>query len=143
MLHRDLAARNVLVHRLDPVHVKVCDFGHARPGTRWDALSQLGNASDSILQFPIRWMAPEGLVEGNPVWTEKSDVWSFGVTIWEILSNAREPFEELSDTEVLLAVRRGVRLPLPADICEDLVMVGASAAYSDIKNGLINVRNHH
>ena len=52
--------------------------------------------------MPVRWMAPESLERGE--WTEKSDVWAFGVTMWEVFSNAALPFEYVTSDEVCVCV---------------------------------------
>jgi len=108
VVHRDLAARNVLVQSLDPPCVKVSDFGlskYVSPGLQ---------APNTFLNdLPIRWIPPEVIVKQE--WSEKSDVWAFAITMWEIFSDAREPYAEegCSDEEVARTVKKGVRLPQP------------------------------
>ncbi|KAK3875429.1 hypothetical protein Pcinc_019713 [Petrolisthes cinctipes] len=94
LTHRDLAARNCLVDRC--LNVKISDMAMSRPMYSKD-YCRLGE--DNIL-LPIRWMSWESLLQGR--FTSKSDVWSFGVTLWEILTMARhQPYNELSDDGVL------------------------------------------
>jgi len=80
-VHADLAARNVLVQSLNPVHVKVGDFGMTKTETVYYGQSTL---------IPYRWCSPEIFTRGK--WTEKSDVWSFGVTLWELYSQGDIPY---------------------------------------------------
>ncbi|KAH9500701.1 Epithelial discoidin domain-containing receptor 1 [Bulinus truncatus] len=93
MVHRDLATRNCLVghHFL----IKISDFGMSRSLYSSDYYRIEGRAV-----LPIRWMAWESILLGK--FTTKSDVWSFAVTLWEILTFAREqPFLSLTDEEVI------------------------------------------
>lgn len=93
VVHRDLAARNCLVgHGLT---VKISDFGMCQPLYSNDYYSK-----EIHTMLPIRWMSWEAILQGR--FTSKSDVWAFGVTLWEILTMARRrPFDELSDEGVL------------------------------------------
>ncbi|XP_071518495.1 discoidin domain-containing receptor 2-like [Panulirus ornatus] len=94
VVHRDLAARNCLVG--SGLTIKVSDFGMSRP-LYWSDYYRL---SESRALLPIRWMAWESILHGR--FSTKSDVWAFGVTMWEILTMARQrPYHELSDEGVL------------------------------------------
>jgi serine/threonine protein kinase len=62
---------------------------------------------------PVKWMAPEALSEAK--YTSKSDVWSFGVLMWEIVSFAMMPYGALAGQDLLIELERGFRLPLPQD----------------------------
>jgi serine/threonine protein kinase len=81
MLHRDLAARNVLVHRMHPVHVKICDFGMARRasggGERGGGERGGASAMQASALVPLRWLPPECMC-GVPQWSAASDVWALG-----------------------------------------------------------------
>lgn len=93
MVHRDLATRNCLVGTY--CTIKISDFGMSRSLYSADYYRIEGRAV-----LPIRWMAWESILLGK--FTCKSDVWSFAVTLWEILTFAREqPFEGLSDEQVI------------------------------------------
>lgn len=115
-VHRDLAARNCLVssngHTDSCPFVKIGDFGLARDIYRNDYYRKEGEAL-----LPVRWMSPESLVDG--VFTNQSDVWSFGVLMWEVFSLGMQPYAAKSNVEVLYFVRnagtldRPLRCPLP------------------------------
>uniref|UniRef100_A0A061QM73 C-src tyrosine kinase n=1 Tax=Tetraselmis sp. GSL018 TaxID=582737 RepID=A0A061QM73_9CHLO len=115
LIHRDLALRNVLVFGFSPenyraVHVKVTDYGLTQEG-----LCYYGG-SEAV---PIRWMPPEALKRRK--WSEKSDIWAFGVLMWELWSAAEVPFAFVSsDEEVARIVTRGQRLEKPEG-CPDCV----------------------
>ncbi|XP_072315264.1 tyrosine-protein kinase Tec [Eucyclogobius newberryi] len=102
-IHRDLAARNCLVNEHNVV--KVCDFGM----TRYVLDNQYTSSSGS--KFPVKWSPPEVLHYSK--YSSKSDVWSFGVVMWEIYSEGRTPFEKRSNSEVVDDITRGIRLYRP------------------------------
>lgn len=104
IIHRDLAARNILVGEN---HIcKVADFGFAR-----DIISSHVYERKSEGRLPIRWMAPESLYDN--IFSVKSDVWSFGVLIWEIVTLGSTPYPGLAAAEVMRKVRDGYRLDKP------------------------------
>eukprot|EP01119_Soliformovum_irregulare_P005945 TRINITY_DN1769_c0_g1_i11.p1 TRINITY_DN1769_c0_g1~~TRINITY_DN1769_c0_g1_i11.p1 ORF type:complete len:364 (+),score=95.94 TRINITY_DN1769_c0_g1_i11:142-1233(+) len=109
VVHRDLAARNVLVsrERTGPV-MKVGDFGMSRKMQDTDYYTKTG------IVLPIRWSAPEALSNGK--FTKFSDVWSFGITLWEIYEQGKLPYAELTD--VGMKIMNGTRLERPA-LCTD------------------------
>ncbi|XP_060922328.1 tyrosine-protein kinase Tec isoform X2 [Limanda limanda] len=102
-LHRDLAARNCLMN--DALVVKVSDFGMAR--------YVLDNqyTSSSGAKFPVKWSPPE--VFNFCRYSSMSDVWSFGVLMWEVFNEGRVPFERHQNHEVVTMVTRGHRLYRP------------------------------
>ncbi|XP_055909656.1 protein sevenless isoform X2 [Eupeodes corollae] len=114
-LHRDLACRNCLVSSVDPQYrvVKIGDFGLARDIYKCDYYRKEGEGL-----LPVRWMAPECLVDG--VFTSQSDIWSFGILLWEILSLGQQPYPAQSNLEVLNFVKEGGRLERPKDCPEKL-----------------------
>ncbi|KAF4528011.1 hypothetical protein B566_EDAN002194 [Ephemera danica] len=104
-VHRDIAARNVLVssHHC----VKLADFGLSR----WVEDQSYYKASKGKL--PIKWMAPESINFRR--FTTASDVWMFGVCMWEILMLGVKPFQGVKNNDVIGKIENGERLALPAD----------------------------
>ncbi|XP_065178092.1 epidermal growth factor receptor-like isoform X2 [Sycon ciliatum] len=104
MIHRDLAARNVLVaeHRC----VKITDFGLAR-------LLDVGSEEfqHDGGKMPVKWLAPECMQAR--VFTNQTDVWSYGVTMWEVLTFGNAPFKGFKATEIFSMLLNGERLPKP------------------------------
>ncbi|KAH3766375.1 Src tyrosine kinase 2 [Pelomyxa schiedti] len=117
VIHRDLAARNVLLKpSSDGLVACVGDFGLSRILS--DASEQY-NSSSNVM--PIRWAAPESLM--SRIFSSKSDVWSFGVVMWEIFSLGAVPYSELANTGVLSHIKKGNRLPIPINCPESLFKV--------------------
>ncbi|XP_063245936.1 proto-oncogene tyrosine-protein kinase ROS isoform X3 [Prinia subflava] len=116
-IHRDLAARNCLVSEKEYGRssriVKIGDFGLARDVYKNDYYRKRGEGL-----LPVRWMAPESLIDG--VFTSRSDVWAFGVLVWETLTLGQQPYPGFSNTEVLHHVRSGGRLESPSNCPDDL-----------------------
>lgn len=102
-IHRDLAARNCLVG--DNNLVKVADFGLARL-MRDDTYTAHAGA-----KFPIKWTAPEGLAYNK--FSTKSDVWAFGVLLWEIATYGMSPYPGIDLTEVFHRLESGYRMERP------------------------------
>ncbi|XP_029924287.1 platelet-derived growth factor receptor beta-like isoform X2 [Myripristis murdjan] len=104
-VHRDLAARNVLV--CEGKLVKVCDFGLARDVLKDQDYVARGNAF-----LPVKWMAPESIFQN--IYSIQSDVWSYGVLLWEIFSLGGSPYPELPlNQEFYSALKRGYRMARP------------------------------
>ncbi|XP_068631088.1 tyrosine kinase receptor Cad96Ca isoform X2 [Battus philenor] len=104
IIHRDLAARNVLI--TEERTCKVADFGLAR-----DVAGTHVYERKSDGRLPIRWMAPESLYDD--IFSVKSDIWSFGVLLWEIVTLGSTPYPGLSAGDVMRKVRDGHRLEKP------------------------------
>ncbi|KAM3929294.1 focal adhesion kinase 1 isoform 7-T7 [Leptodactylus fuscus] len=102
-VHRDIAARNVLVSTCDCV--KLGDFGLSR----YMEDSTYYKASKGKL--PIKWMAPESINFRR--FTSASDVWMFGVCMWEILMYGVKPFQGVKNNDVIGRIENGERLPMP------------------------------
>ena len=107
-VHRDLAARNVLVGEGNMC--KVADFGLAR------LIKEDIYKVHAAAKFPIKWTAPEAILYNH--FSIKSDVWSFGVTMYEVVTKGRFPYPGMTNHQVLEAVERGYRMPKP-DGCPD------------------------
>ncbi|XP_029311071.1 tyrosine-protein kinase receptor TYRO3 isoform X1 [Cottoperca gobio] len=105
-LHRDLAARNCMLG--DDLRVCVADFGLSKK-----IYSSNYYRQKVAVRVPIKWMAMESLSES--VYTSNSDVWSFGVTMWEIVSRGRTPYPGVSNHELLELLLSGHRLKPPED----------------------------
>ena len=102
IVHRDLAVRNVLLSKDSTA--KISDFGMSRV-----LGSELEGQTASTVG-PIFWMSPEALMQR---FSEKSDVWAYGVTLWEIVTG-KEPYEGRDKLEVAIQVRdHGMTLPMP------------------------------
>ena len=110
--HRDLAARNCLVG--EKLQVKISDFGLTRD--IYESEYYRVNGTDRLL--PVRWMAPESLTYGK--FTNESDVWSYGVVLWEIFTFGKIPYYLSSNKEVLEDVSLGKHLD-PPEGCSDVI----------------------
>uniref|UniRef100_A0A7N6AFS8 Receptor protein-tyrosine kinase n=1 Tax=Anabas testudineus TaxID=64144 RepID=A0A7N6AFS8_ANATE len=114
LVHRDLAARNVLVKT--PQHVKITDFG----------LAKLLNADEKEYhadggKVPIKWMALESIL--NRTYTHQSDVWSYGVTVWELMTFGTKPYDGIPASEIARVLEKGERLPQPPICTIDVYMI--------------------
>ncbi|XP_006861340.1 PREDICTED: ephrin type-A receptor 1, partial [Chrysochloris asiatica] len=105
-VHRDLAARNILVSQ--HLCCKVSDFGLTRLLDNFDGTYETQGG-----KIPIRWTAPEAIA--HRIFTTASDVWSFGIVMWEVLSFGDKPYGDMNNQEVMKSIEEGYRLPPPVD----------------------------
>uniref|UniRef100_A0A667WVD6 receptor protein-tyrosine kinase n=1 Tax=Myripristis murdjan TaxID=586833 RepID=A0A667WVD6_9TELE len=106
-VHRDLAARNVLVN--SNLECKVSDFGLSRVLED----DPEGTYTTRGGKIPIRWTAPEAIAYRK--FTSASDVWSFGIVMWEVMAFGERPYWDMSNHEVMKAINEAFRLPAPMD----------------------------
>uniref|UniRef100_A0A8C6KR22 Receptor protein-tyrosine kinase n=1 Tax=Nothobranchius furzeri TaxID=105023 RepID=A0A8C6KR22_NOTFU len=114
LVHRDLAARNVLVK--SPNHIKIADFGLAR---LLDTHEKEYSADGG--KMPVKWMALECIHYRK--FTHQSDVWSYGVTIWELMTFGGKPYDGIPTREIPDILEKGERLPQPPICTIDVYMV--------------------
>ncbi|NXN98312.1 FLT3 kinase, partial [Rhinopomastus cyanomelas] len=111
-IHRDLAARNILVTHGKVV--KICDFGLARDIVNDSSYVVRGNT-----RLPVKWMAPESLFERT--YTIKSDVWSYGILLWEIFSLGVNPYPGIQvDTNFYKLIQGGFTMDRPYYATKDV-----------------------
>uniref|UniRef100_A0A8C0G010 receptor protein-tyrosine kinase n=1 Tax=Chelonoidis abingdonii TaxID=106734 RepID=A0A8C0G010_CHEAB len=114
-IHRDLAARNVLV-TCGKV-VKICDFGLAR-----DIMNDSNYVIRGNARLPVKWMAPESLFDR--IYTIKSDVWSYGILLWEIFSLGVNPYPGIQvDSNFYKLIQNGFKMDQPFYATEEIYFV--------------------
>uniref|UniRef100_A0AAY4BTF3 Tyrosine-protein kinase receptor TYRO3 n=1 Tax=Denticeps clupeoides TaxID=299321 RepID=A0AAY4BTF3_9TELE len=111
IIHRDLAARNCMLN--ENMTVCVADFGLSKKIYSGDYYRQ-----GSVSKLPVKWIALESLADN--VYTTQSDVWSFGVTMWEIMARGQTPYPGVENSEIYEYLIRGERLKQPPDCRDDI-----------------------
>lgn len=109
-VHRDIACRNCLVNAYRVV--KIADFGMARPTFESDYYKY--NRKSVRKLFPVRWMPPETLTLG--LFTPASDIWSFGIVVYEVISFGSYPYQGLTNNQVLTYVKNGNAPQIPLGV---------------------------
>ncbi|XP_014665595.1 PREDICTED: tyrosine-protein kinase CSK-like [Priapulus caudatus] len=108
IVHRDLAARNILI--AEDGSAKVSDFGLAK--------ESFGDQEGATSKFPIKWTAPEALRQSK--FSNKSDMWSFGILLWELYSFGRVPYPRIPLADVVKHVEKGYRMECPEGCPKDI-----------------------
>eukprot|EP00794_Sanderia_malayensis_P011308 gene11308-12490_t len=114
-VHRDLATRNILL--LSKNQLKISDFGLSRAvgaGSDYYQAKQGG-------RWPVKWYAPESINYGT--FSHKSDVWSYGVTLWEMYTFGELPYGEMAGAQVIAFLEQGDRLYKPVDCPENIYQI--------------------
>ncbi|XP_020516690.1 tyrosine-protein kinase Fes/Fps [Labrus bergylta] len=123
-IHRDLAARNCLV--AEKFLVKISDFGMSRQQD-----DGVYSAEGGLRQIPVKWTAPEALNYGR--FTTDSDVWSFGVLLWETFSMGLTPYTSMSNQQTREEVEKGYRMPAPHNCPMEISRIMSSCWQYDPK----------
>uniref|UniRef100_UPI0037E79F32 tyrosine-protein kinase receptor TYRO3 n=1 Tax=Semicossyphus pulcher TaxID=241346 RepID=UPI0037E79F32 len=111
IIHRDLAARNCMLD--ENMAVCVADFGLSKKIYSGDYYRQ-----GSVSKLPVKWIALESLADN--VYTTQSDVWAFGVTMWEVMTRGQTPYPGVENSEIYEFLIKGERLKRPADCRDDI-----------------------
>lgn len=113
LIHRDLAARNVLLD--EQMVCKISDFG-----SREDVIEVRQYESKTKRRLPLRWMAPESLTMSE--YSVQTDIWSFGILMWEIITLGSTPYPGLSGPQVMEMVQKGSHMTKPPN-CPDAMFL--------------------
>ncbi|NWI58787.1 FES kinase, partial [Calyptomena viridis] len=142
-IHRDLAARNCLVTERNTL--KISDFGMSR-----EEEDGIYASTGGMKQIPVKWTAPEALNYGR--YSSESDVWSFGILLWEAFSLGAVPYANLSNQQTREAVEQGVRLDPPEQCPEEVYRLMQRCweydprkrpTFSTVHQDLIAIRKRH
>ncbi|XP_063969094.1 proto-oncogene tyrosine-protein kinase receptor Ret-like isoform X1 [Lytechinus pictus] len=114
VVHRDLAARNILV--AEGLLMKISDFGLTR-----DVYERGLYERQSKSLLPVKWMAVEALYDN--IFTVKSDVWSFGILLWEIITMGAIPYPGVTAERLCQLLREGYRMDKPAECSDELYTI--------------------
>ncbi|XP_067052294.1 fibroblast growth factor receptor 2-like isoform X2 [Acropora muricata] len=143
VVHRDLAARNVLVGERETC--KVTDFGMARDVQKENIYERKTKG-----RLPVKWTAYESLLYGQ--YTTKSDVWSYGVVLYEISTIGGSPFPRMGGMKIANLLQQGYRMPKPEHVDDDLYQImtncwqcepEARPSFSDLTQQIKRMENQH
>ncbi len=104
-VHRDLAARNCLLD--SKLRVKIADFGLSRDIYEKDYY----RIEKNVCKLPVKWMSPESIQK--QIFNTKTDVWSYGVLVWELLTRGITPYPKIKNKYIFRHLKEGNRLPKP------------------------------
>ncbi|XP_053320359.1 tyrosine-protein kinase Fes/Fps [Spea bombifrons] len=142
-IHRDLAARNCLVTEKNIL--KISDFGMSR-----EEEDGVYSSTGGMKQIPVKWTAPEALNYGR--YSSESDVWSFGILLWEAFTLGAVPYTTMNNQETRKAIDEGIRLPAPEMCPEDIYKLMLRCweydprkrpSFSIMHQELISIRKRH
>ncbi|XP_045833888.1 vascular endothelial growth factor receptor 1 [Meles meles] len=124
-IHRDLAARNILLSENNVV--KICDFGLAR-----DIYKNPDYVRKGDTRLPLKWMAPESIFD--KIYSTKSDVWSYGVLLWEIFSLGGSPYPGVQmDEDFCSRLKEGMRMRAPQYATPEIYQIMLDCWHKDPK----------
>nr|CAB3510236.1 unnamed protein product [Spodoptera littoralis] len=139
-VHRDLAARNILLASRH--QAKISDFGLSRALSTDSSYYKASRGG----KWPIKWYAPESYNYGT--FSHASDVWSYGITLWEMFSYGKQPYGDMRGIEAIQIVESGKRLERPKDCPDEIyqVMLDCWAYNPDVRpsfSQLVDVFSQH
>ena len=154
LVHRDLAARNCMMtesehsikHGLNHYHIKIADLGLTQDTQYMDLNTidpdHLGHIEENKnIQLPLKWLAPEIL--DKMIFNEQTDVWAFGVTVWEILTRGNKPYIGMNPVDAIKRVQAGHRLSQPNNCPKflwDLLVQGCWHKNPFLRKSFINLK---